>query len=151
AVAPDLAELAGAVDLQDQVAAKKAELDELEDDFGIGAEIEINLIPNGNVLDGLLRQIGEPVAAVVAKDADDPVRERGRAEFRFLVVPQQVHPHKLLAIVLGTIAILDFEGDGLPFEGSHPLAPAVANGLGAFDGIDEVLAESLLDDFLGSR
>ena len=80
--------------------ARGAELDQLEDHFRIGTEIQLDLVADRDVLDRLLREIRQPVAAVVAKDADDAVGQRRRAELRFLVVGEQIHPHELVAVFL---------------------------------------------------
>ena len=70
-------------------------------DVGIGAEVQLDLVADGDVFDRLRGEEGEPVAAIVAKDADHAVGERRGAELRFLVVGQQVHPDELVAILLG--------------------------------------------------
>ncbi len=122
--------------------------DQLEDHLGIGAQIQFDLVADRNVFDRLLREIRQPVAAVVAEHADHAVGQRRRAELRILVVGQQIHPHELVAVFLRPVAVLNFERHRLAFEAPHPLGPAVGDRLGPFDGVDEVFAQAFLDDLL---
>ncbi len=69
--------------------------------------------------------------------------------FDSLSLVKQVHAHELVAVLGGAVAVLDLERHRLALEAPHPLRPAVGDRLGAFDGVDEVLAQALLDDFLG--
>ena len=126
----------------------RPELDPLEDHLGIGAQVQLDLVADRDVFDRLLREIGEPVAAIVAEDADHAIRQWRRAELRVLVVREQVHSDELLAIFLRAVAVLDLERHGRGVERPHSLRPAVLDRLGPFDRVDEVFAEALFDDLL---
>ena len=118
-------------------------------DLRVGAKVQFDLVADGYVLDRLGHQEAQPVAAVLAEYADRAVRQRRGAQLRVLVVGQQIHPHQLVAVFGRAVAILDLERHLGRFKAPHPLRPAVADRLGAFDGVDEVLAQPFLGDLLG--
>ena len=68
----DAAEDVGAVDLHPEVVAPSPQLDQLEDHLGVGAEVQLDLVADGDVLDRLGHEEAQPVAAVLAEDATMP-------------------------------------------------------------------------------
>ena len=141
----------GAVDLHPDVVPPGPQLDQLEDHLRVGAQVQLDLVADGDVLDRLGDQERQPVAAVLAEDPHHAIRQRRRAQLRLLVVGQQIHPDELVAVFRHAVAVLDLERHRLALEAPHPLRPAVGDRLGAFDGVDEVLAQAFLDDLLGLR
>ena len=73
AVLANLAKLALPMNLQPQVVATDLEFLELEEVLRIGTEVYFDFVADVDVLDGLLREIGKAVAAVVAKDSENAV------------------------------------------------------------------------------
>src|SRR5262245_39515811 len=89
-IATDLAKLVRTVNAENQVGAECAVFDQLKNHLRIDTEFEFDLVTNWYILNRLLRQVRQTIAPVVAEDADRSIGEWRGAEFRFLIVLEQI-------------------------------------------------------------
>ena len=107
----DAAKNIGTVDLHPKRIAPDLDLEEFENHVGIGAEIQFDLVADGDVLDRLGDEEAQTPTAVVAKETNYAVGQRRGAQFRVLIVLQQIHPHQLRPVFRLAVAVLNLEGN----------------------------------------